>query len=379
MANSAQLWLRTMRLCNMYPLAVLKAIVSSPKHVFWDSNDVLDLSYITPRLIVAAGPSDEPIASVYRTPLSKLISHLDRYSTGTEKHWHIWNLRGEGRGYSLGQGYEGCCTDYPFPDHQPPPITLLCRLISEIHEHLKKDARNVALIHCKEGKGRSGTVCCAYLMYEAKVSGVFLDAEDAIAQFTRRRMRRFFGSGVSIISQVKYLGYWDRYLRLDDVMVTDFLDFHNGGDAERRFQCKIQRIRIIKPSLWLILSDLKLSTYRDIDGSAKPVVFTLNHLRIPIINASHLFYDIELDGSVDPCTKDIKVSFEKQTCLIYTWYNLYFETLGGLKHALCDTSEPVLRKLIIPWQDFDGFAGCPLPHSVRLLESIEIYWSLMVE
>ncbi|KAK7743261.1 Telomerase protein component 1 [Cytospora paraplurivora] len=66
----------------------------------------------------------------------------------------------------------------------------------------------VVVIHCKAGKGRSGTATCSYL-----ISQRGWKAEDALARFTERRMRPKFGAGVSIPSQLRWINYVDRWTK----------------------------------------------------------------------------------------------------------------------------------------------------------------------
>ncbi|EEP81444.1 predicted protein [Uncinocarpus reesii 1704] len=70
----------------------------------------------------------------------------------------------------------------------------------------KHKGKRVVVVHCKAGKGRSGTAACSYLISEQGWK-----AEDALRQFTERRMRVGFGPGVSIPSQLRYVGYVDRW------------------------------------------------------------------------------------------------------------------------------------------------------------------------
>lgn len=73
----------------------------------------------------------------------------------------------------------------------------------------KKDAeKRVVVVHCKAGKGRSGTMTCSYL-----ISQCGWTAEDALARFTERRMRPKFGAGVSIPSQLRWISYVDRWTK----------------------------------------------------------------------------------------------------------------------------------------------------------------------
>lgn len=66
----------------------------------------------------------------------------------------------------------------------------------------------VIVVHCKAGKGRSGTMACSYLIAECGWK-----PEDALARFTERRMRPGFGAGVSIPSQLRWVSYVDRWTK----------------------------------------------------------------------------------------------------------------------------------------------------------------------
>lgn len=68
------------------------------------------------------------------------------------------------------------------------------------------EKKHVAVVHCKAGKGRSGTVACSYL-----ISQEGWDREDALGRFTLKRMRSGFGAGVSIPSQLRWVRYVDRW------------------------------------------------------------------------------------------------------------------------------------------------------------------------
>ena len=97
-------------------------------------------------------------------------------------------------------------TTSPVEEHP----TGLKKLASDvIHGDGRKKKKNrVVVVHCKAGKGRSGTISCSYLISEEGWK-----PEDALARFTERRMRPRFGAGVSIPSQLRWITYVERWTK----------------------------------------------------------------------------------------------------------------------------------------------------------------------
>lgn len=85
---------------------------------------------------------------------------------------------------------------------------MLPAVISSLHKFLSQHPENVAVLHCKAGKGRSGTIFCAYLIAQHRWT-----AQKALAHFTARRMRSGFGEGVSILSQRRWISYVETWSR----------------------------------------------------------------------------------------------------------------------------------------------------------------------
>ncbi len=56
---------------------------------------------------------------------------------------------------------------------QAPPLPLVAQFCLEVAAWLGKDPQNVAVVHCKAGKGRTGTMICSYLVHAV----CFLDLE----------------------------------------------------------------------------------------------------------------------------------------------------------------------------------------------------------
>ncbi|KAH0051740.1 phosphatases II, partial [Aureobasidium melanogenum] len=188
--------------------SILRQIVAGPRAQHPEAG--LDLCYVTDNIIATSGPSGTYPQLAYRNPLSQLVAFLDK------KHgdnWAIWEFRAEGTGYPDSEVY-GRVKHYPWPDHHPPPFALIPLIMASMRNWLKESKERVAVVHCKAGKGRSGSMSCSYLISEEGWK-----AEDALRRFTERRMRPGFGAGVSIPSQLRWISYVDRWTQHKKVYV----------------------------------------------------------------------------------------------------------------------------------------------------------------
>jgi len=93
--------------------------------------------------------------------------------------------------------------DFGWPDHQAPPLKLLFAICKSIDSWLRSAPLNVVAIHCKGGKGRTGTVICSYFLY----SGLCKSPEEAMDLFGSKRMS---GEKIGITqpSQKRYIKYF---------------------------------------------------------------------------------------------------------------------------------------------------------------------------
>ena len=145
-------------------LRAARAAVSGPRtRIKVDGYD-LDMTYITPR-IIAMGLPASGMESAYRNPSSEVASFL------SERHgsqFMIFNL--SQRSYDISK-FGGRVMDCGFPDHRPPTLNKLCAIVHSMGSWLDSDAENVAVVHCKAGKGRTGLVIAAYLIMFGGIPG----------------------------------------------------------------------------------------------------------------------------------------------------------------------------------------------------------------
>lgn len=174
----------------------IRTKVSGKKNRYIDGKYNLDLTYITPRIIAMAFPGSG-IKKLYRNTIDDVASFLkDKHG----KHFIILNLSGVK--YD-GKKFDGNVLDFDtWPDHHSPPIDLLFSLIEKMHTFLTADPKNVVVINCNAGKGRTGTLICCYLLF----SGKFKNPLDAFDYYSLKRFNR--GFGVTHASQKRYVNYF---------------------------------------------------------------------------------------------------------------------------------------------------------------------------
>ncbi|CBX94618.1 hypothetical protein LEMA_P116210.1 [Plenodomus lingam JN3] len=201
--------------------SLLRQIVAGPRARHAEAG--LDLCYVTDNIIATSGPSGTYPQRAYRNPLDSLVKFLD------SKHgedWAIWEFRAEGTGYPDSEVYNRVY-HYPFPDHHPPPFALIPNIMASMRNWLHEKKGRVVVVHCKAGKGRSGTASCSYLISEEGWS-----IQNALQRFTERRMRPNMGKGVSIPSQLRWIEYVDRWARHGKLYVerqVEVLEVHCWG------------------------------------------------------------------------------------------------------------------------------------------------------
>ncbi|XP_010936365.2 phosphatidylinositol 3,4,5-trisphosphate 3-phosphatase and protein-tyrosine-phosphatase PTEN1 [Elaeis guineensis] len=158
----------------------------------------LDMSYITDRLLAMSFPA-ERMRAMYRNPLWQVKTVLDMRHPGA---YRVYNLCAE-ESYNPSH-FHGHVEVFPFDDNHVPPLSMIKIFCESVYSWLSNDPQNIAVVHCMAGKGRTGLMVCAYLVYSG------MSADEALQLYANRRTIN--NEGVSIPSQRRYVGYWSKLL-----------------------------------------------------------------------------------------------------------------------------------------------------------------------
>jgi len=342
--------------------SLLRTLIASPRLPHGETN--LDLCYVSdssPSIIAMSMPAVSYPHLLYRNPSGAVLRFLNAAHGDS---WAIFEFRAEGTGYTDAE-LGGRVFHAPFPDHHPPPFALVPRVVASMREWLAGGERRTVVVHCKAGKGRSGTMSCALLISEYGFS-----AERAMACFTQARMRKGFGEGVSIPSQRR----WVRY-------IEDWTARYGKRYVERR-------VRVHALHIWGLRLGVRVAVQGFVeDGKVIKTFHTFaKHERREITvgttpDGSGADVILEPEKPLFLPSSDVNIDFEKRsskigalglavvTSVAYVWWNAYFEGQGGEKKS---------GVFEIEWKDMDGIKGT-LTKGSQALDRLQVVWSVEPE
>jgi protein-tyrosine phosphatase len=290
-----------------------------------------------------------------------------------------------------------------------------------LHDEDTNKAGRVVVAHCKAGKGRSGTAVCGYLISEEG-----WEREDALARFTARRMRPGFGSGISIPSQLRWVGYVDRWTQTGKRYIErqiEVLELHVWGlrdGVKVSIQGYVDEGRTIKtfhvfdrnerfiidgsassggPCADTVGVNRNSNDVMNISGSSHQCGHTPEHPR-SLTDPNQLSSQLQSKTSTTPPdaserggkavifrsvdrvvlpTSDICIDFERRnratygwamvTAVAHVWFNAYFE---GLTSPTDPQSSPN-GVFEIEWDAMDGIKGSSRK-GTRALDRLAVVW-----
>ncbi|KAF5318576.1 hypothetical protein D9619_010677 [Psilocybe cf. subviscida] len=140
----------------------IRRLVSGNKARFKDDQLglELDLVYVTDQVIIMGYPASG-VEGLYRNRKEDAIKFLEHRHG---KNYWVFNFCPLRENSYDSKIFGGRVSRYPFPDHHAPPLAIMPLVAREINEWLRGSPERVAVLHCKAGKGRSGTMACTYLL-----------------------------------------------------------------------------------------------------------------------------------------------------------------------------------------------------------------------
>ena len=167
----------------------IRAFVSQNKRRYTNQGYDLDLTYITDRVIAMSAPALGE-HSVYRNDIHVVSRFL---SSRHYASFFVFNLcdtfvSSDGAmGNYHAQMFFNQMQRIPFEDHCPPLLMEMIEFCREATAWIRCNPANVIAVHCKGGKGRTGVMIAAFLLW----IGFRKCALDAMELFTFRRTSKY--------------------------------------------------------------------------------------------------------------------------------------------------------------------------------------------
>ncbi|XP_070563738.1 cyclin-G-associated kinase-like [Ptychodera flava] len=151
----------------------------------------LDISYITSRILVMSFPA-EGIEAAYKNNIDEVRVFLD---SRHHQHYYVFNCcQRTYRTLKLNNKV----SEYSWPTKKAPDLRTLFLACRNVYLWLQKDPKNVAVVHCLDGKASSATLIAAFFGF----CRLFESIESSLYMFNVRR-----GPAGVTPSQKRYMGY----------------------------------------------------------------------------------------------------------------------------------------------------------------------------
>lgn len=291
-----------------------RQMVSQNKRRYQKDGFDLDLTYVTERVIAMSFPSYGKM-SLYRNPIEEVSRFLN---TKHKDHYKVYNLCSE-KTYD-DTYFHGRVERFIIDDHNVPSLNDTVRFVKNVKEWFELDKDNIIAVHCKGGKGRTGTMICVWLVE----AGLFGSAEASLDYFGNRRTDLSKSSkfqGVETPSQNRYVGYFqevkEKYngippqevnLRLRQIRITAVAGIGKGDGSDMSCEVFIGRMKVF---------ECDFGQNKNCQAEYKPEA---DVLEVTLLNCPILHGDVKLRFQCS--SKRVPKGYEK--CPFYFWFHTSF-------------------------------------------------------
>lgn len=346
---------RIIRICRIIYIMIVqhrhltnatRQMVSQNKRRYQKDSFDLDLCYITERVIAMSFPS-AGIMAFYRNPIHEVVRFFE---TKHKDHYKIYNLCSE-KDYDESLFHNRVERIF-IDDHNVPTLSAMSSFCENVREWMAVDKRNVIAVHCKGGKGRTGTIICTWLID----SGLFDEAKDVLDYFGDRRTDLSVGKmfqGVQTPSQSRYVGYYQKLrkdfggklppkvkLRIVSIKITAIKGVGNGNGSDLSMEIRAEGLLIYECHLGASIN-CQVINYTDSDS----IVINLQ-------NSPALIGDVKI--KFNSSSKKLPKGYDQ--CPFYFWFHTSFIENNKLYLSRVEIDNPHREKY---WKYYrENFAIC---------------------
>jgi hypothetical protein len=164
-----------------------------------------EVVYVTDRLITMGHPAMASTVDGDITAERKLAAVGHLLQRRHDGRFMVWNLSEVDYDVAI---LDDQVLTFSFPGSPSPPLGLLLKILVSMEAWLKADDRNVAVVHCLTGKGRTSTVLAAFLCWMGQAS--FADVYQALEYIAA--CKQMTTDELTIPSQRRYTSYFKNML-----------------------------------------------------------------------------------------------------------------------------------------------------------------------
>jgi len=308
----------------------------------------LDLTYVTTHIIAMSFPS-KGTKAVYRNKIDHVAKFFeDKYSDDKNIDFMIYNLCSEME-YDH-RKFHGNVRRYQIDDHNVPTLDQMIALVQDVRNWLSdgpEGRERVVALHCKGGKGRTGTMICAVLIDQ----NLFEDAGDTLQYFGQRRTDLNVSNqfqGVETYSQIRYVHYFQevhkrgikivpsRPLRITNINITGLRGVGAGNGSDFTVTVQSLQKEVLKCSFKADSKECKIKHDAKVD-------------RLEVVLTDPPLVDKDTKFMFFCSSKGVPMGYDD--CAFFFWLNTFFIKGNRLLMVREELDNPHKEKTWRVWRE----------------------------